>query len=222
MQFKKRSLHAVSLLLCVLLISGITGIAQAQSGRRVPKRPTSPEPLPPKESEPPIEQPQPKDDKPQIPILVVKDVPNINISTMIADNVMLACLKRLGESLSVKPRSGRDMNRKQASDAAKGTTDTYAVVIQLEIDHAYQRTRDNMGYVDPRALYVRYEVFSPSTGKTKTSGSVYQRNRGPGGVPMPVPNTGLGAEHALMYAGREAADRILAAIGLALPPERRF
>lgn len=225
MQFNKRSLpgaasRAAVLLLCALLIIGLAATAEAQSGRRVPKRPTTTEPLPSKESEPPVEESKPKDDKPQIPILVVKDVPNMSTSTILANNVVQACLKRLSEALSVKPRSGKDMNRKQASDSAKATTDTYAVLIQLEIDYVYSRSRDNMGYVDPRALYIRYEVFSPATGKTKTSGNVYQRNRGPGGVP--VPNTGLGAEYALIEAGRETADRVLAAIGVAPPPERRF
>jgi hypothetical protein len=227
MQFNKRSLPGAAsrtavALLCAWLTFGLAAVTEAQSGRRVPKRPTTTEPLPPKESEPPVEESKPKDDKPQIPILVVKDVPNMSTSTILANNVVQACLKRLSESLSVKPRSGKDMNRKQASDAAKATTDTYAVLIQLEIDYVYSRSRDNMGYVDPRALYIRYEVFSPATGKTKTSGNVYQRNRGPGGVPMPVPNTGIGAEYALIEAGRETADRVLAAIGVAPPPERRF
>lgn len=214
--------RSISLLVCALLILSLATLAEGQSGRRIPKRPSTTEPPPPKESEPPVEESKPKDGAPQIPILVVKDVPNMHGSTIIANNIVQACLKRLSESLAVKPRSGKDMNRKQASDAAKATTDTYAVLIQIEIDYAYHRSRDEMGYVDPRAYYIRYELFSPQTGKTKTSGSVYQRNRSISGVPLPVPGTGVGAEYALIEAGRETADRVLAAIGLATPPDRRF
>lgn len=222
MRFRKRlSSRAICLLLCALLLSGAASVAQAQSGRRIPKRPPS-EPLPTKETEPPIEESKPKDDKPQIPIVVTKDVPNVTISTVLVSRIMQACMKRLGESLSIKPVAARDMNRKQASDAAKASADSYALLIQLEIDYASGRSRDQMGYVNARDLYIRYELFSPATGKTKTSGQVYQRYRAVGGVPVPVPNSELAAEYALIEAGRETADRVIDAIGLPAPAERRF
>ena len=53
------------IVLAVLLALLLPAIAEAQSGRRIPKRPTSADPMPPKESGPPVAQPEEKkSDKP--------------------------------------------------------------------------------------------------------------------------------------------------------------
>jgi hypothetical protein len=124
-------------------------------------------------------------------------------------------LERMQTSNSVKVRPGRDMNRKEASDYAKASADTYVVLIQLDVDPAYSN-RDRMGYADPYTLYVDYVVFAPGTGKSKSSGHVYQRRGAMGGSPLPLPRTTAGAEYSLKNAGRETADRVLDALGLAL------
>jgi hypothetical protein len=131
--------------------------------------------------------------------------------------VMDGFMERIQTSNAVKARTGRDMNRKEASDYAKSSADTYVVLIQLDVDPAYSN-RDRMGYVDPASLYVDYVVFTPGTGKTKSSGHVYQRRGVTGGSPLPgpMPRTTAGAEYSLRYAGRETADRVLDALGLAL------
>ena len=108
------------------------------------------------------------------------------------------------------------MNRKQAIDIAKASSDTYVVWFELEVDMAY-RDRSGMGSVPPQYLTVRFELYTPTTGKTKTSGQIYQRPQGPGGLPIPGPGTGGSAVYSLGYAGREMADRVLATLGVARP-----
>ncbi|HEX8183437.1 MAG TPA: hypothetical protein VF747_01760 [Blastocatellia bacterium] len=202
---------------CALLVLTAASFVEAQSGRRIPKKPSSPDPLPPAQSEPPVQSPEPKDTKPQTSILVVKYLPHINTSNIYSDAVMSGCLKRLQESPMVKVRPGKDMNRKEASDYAKASEDTYVVWIQLEVDIA-DTDRASIGGVNPFSLYVDYVVFTPGTGKSKASGHVYQRNRRVG---SPLPRTTGVAEYSLRYAGEETADRVLDALGFSLP-SRRF
>jgi hypothetical protein len=215
--------RALSLLICALLIMAAAGFAPAQSGRKVPRRPSSPDPLPPKPSEPPIEEAKPKDDKPQTTILVSFDRDNLSSSSHWIGTVVQECMGRLKDSRAVTVTAGREMNRKQASDTAKATTDTYVVWIELQVDPAY-RGRMNTGYTDPRYLYVSYTLFSPGTGKTKSSGNVYPYNRAVGGIPLPgrIPNSSASAEYALRQAGRDTADRVLENLNLPRPPDKPF
>lgn len=202
---------------CALFALGAAGLAGGQSGRRVPKKPESPDPRPSAQPEPPVAPAEPKDEKPRTPILVVKNLPFAGTSAMPSNIVMDGFMERMQNSNAVKVRPGRDMNRKEASDYAKSSGDTYVVLIQLDLDPAYS-SRDRMGYVDPSSLYVDYVVFTPGTGKTKSSGHVYQRRGAAGRSPLPgpTPRTTAGAEYSLRYAGRETADRVLDALGLTL------
>jgi hypothetical protein len=59
-------------------------------------------------------------------------------------------------------------------------------------------------------------LYTPVTGKTKTSGHVYQRQSAIGSIPQ----GNMTAEYALRRAGRELADRILGTLNLPLPPDR--
>lgn len=207
------------LLLFLLFLSSLASTSQAQSGRRPPKQPKSPDPFPQKQQEPPVEQSSEQNSKSQIPVKVVWYSQDITSSSIYTRIVQEACLERLSQSRAVKASAASEMNRKQASDSAKGSSDTYVLWFELQVDAT---SSDRIGYVPPQYLYVRYEVFTPGTGKTKTSGHVYQRPRGPGGVPLPVPppNTPAGAEYSLRYAGREVADRLLDTLGLPPPADR--
>lgn len=207
------------LCLSILLLLSVASISQAQSGRRPPKRSEALDPLPPKQEEPPAKPSSDQNSKSQIPVRVVWHLQNINTSTIYARIVEDGCLERLSQSGSVKATPAEDLNRKQASDIAKGSTDTYVLWFELEIDIA-DSERAGMGGVPPQYLTVRYEVFTPGTGKTKTSGRVYQRPRGPGGAPIPLPRTNGSAEYSLRYAGREIADRLLDTLSLPRPSER--
>ena len=132
---------------------------------------------------------------------------------MYSRTVQEACLVRLSKSGSVTATgSANEMNRKEAIDLAKASSDTYVVWFELESDRSYS-DRGGMGSVPPQYLMVRFEVYTPTTGKTKTGGNVYQRPQGPGGIPIPGPGSG-NPMYSLGYAGREVADRVLDSLGI--------
>jgi hypothetical protein len=208
---------AAAMLVCLLLLLSAAPISQAQSGRRPPKRPTSPDPLPPKSEEPPIKPSSDQSSTPKIPVKVVWHLSYVSSSTIYTRNVQDGCLDRLSQSGSIKPTTAaNDMNRKQASDMAKASADTYVLWFELDVDSAYN-DRSGIGSVPPQYLTVRFEVFTPATGKTKTTGNIYQRPHGPGGLPLPGPGTSGSAYYSLEYAGREMADRVFDALGVARP-----
>lgn len=208
---------AVAVFVCVLLLLSSAPISNAQSGRRPPKRPTSPDPLPPKNEEPPITPSSEPNSGPKIPVKVVWHLSYISSSTIYSRTVQEACLDRLSKSGSVRATTAADeMNRKEAIDLAKASTDTYVVWFELEVDSAY-RDQSGIGAVPPQYLMVRFELYTPATGKTKTGGQIYQRPQGPGGVPIPGPGTSGSAMYSLGYSGREMADRVLDALGVGRP-----
>ena len=209
---------AVAMIICVLVVLSAAPISQAQSGRRPAKRPTSPDPLPPKEEEPPIKPSSNQDSSTKIPVKVAWQLAHIGSSNIYSRTVQEACLARLSKSGSIRASTAPDeMNRKQAIDMAKGSADTYVVWFELELDSAYN-DRSGIGNVPPQYLTVRFEVYTPTTGKTKTSGHIYQRPQGPGGLPIPGPGTSGSAIYSLGYSGREMADRVLDTLGVARPP----
>jgi hypothetical protein len=211
----KRCISAMLGLVCIVLAAALSSFALAQSGRKPPQQPKSPDPLPQKQDEPPITQPSNKPSSSQIPVKVIWYLPNIGTSSIYSEIVEDGCLERLSQSNAVKAIAGRDMNRKEAIDAAKASPDSYVLWFELDVDAIdAQRT---MGSLPPQYLYVKFEVFTPVTGKTRTSGHVYQRSRGPVGMPLPGPQTGSTAEYSLRYAGREMADRLLDALSLSHP-----
>ncbi|HTG14107.1 MAG TPA: hypothetical protein VK747_02455 [Blastocatellia bacterium] len=200
------SRRSVSLLLFALLLVAAASFAQAQSGRRIPKQPDSSERNPPSQPEPPT-QPSPRETAPLLPILAVKNLQTVGSSSIFTDIALGGCLEELKQSTAVQVSSGKDKNRKEASDYAKASKDTYVVLIQLESD-----TFDTMGG-NPRSFYVSYVAFAPGTGKIKTQGHIYQgQSRGPVGVP-----TSGSIEFELRRCGREAADRVLEALNLSRP-----
>lgn len=219
---QKRSLspHRIaSLFLCALFLLGVIAIAEGQSGRRVPKRPSSPDPLPPAQSEPPINPPSSENSgKGAIPVLIAMHLPDIGSSAIYGRVVVDGFIERTRKNSNIKVRTGKELNRKEAIDAAKESKDTYVVWFQLQqdvVDTEHPSTSVIGG--NPLSLYVDYYVYEPGTGKTKASGHVYQRtNRGVGGVPIPR-TTGV-AEYSLRYAGVELAERVLDTLNLLTTP----
>jgi hypothetical protein len=115
---------------------------------------------------------------------------------------------------------GDRVNRKEASDAAKKSSDTYVLWFQLRSDAGFNSEPGMTSSEYLRDLYVDYTIFAPATGKQKTMGHVYPRQRLPGGVGLPAPTaTPWGAEYMLRRAGRETADRLLDILGLSRPPD---
>lgn len=208
--------RAVMLLAVALLILNTAAIAEAQSGRRIPKRPTTADPTPSKDSEPPIVQPEEKkDSRPATPITIAKHLNDLIYSSDIYLNVVMnGFLERMQKARFVKPEpAGRDLNRKQAYDAAKASAARYVVWFQLQVD-GMAPAYETPAYA--ASLYVDFVIFSPTTGKTKTSGHVYQRSRNVGGVGLPAPGS-TNVQYALYYAGVELAERVLGALDLESP-----
>ncbi len=200
----------VTLLLATLVLPGY-----AQSGRKIPNKPKPPATTPPEAAE---SKPQPKPEVPKVPLLIAYGVENLNISRFYSQAVTESCASRLGES-DIRIQMGKEMTRSDAATAAKKSEDSFVVLIQLSIDSFDSRNSGMGGYVDPRYLLVEYTLFEPKTGKIKTSGRIYQRRSL--NEPLSLPQSPAASEQRLRRAGEEAADRIIAAMSLPIPPPRR-
>jgi hypothetical protein len=205
---------ALPLLSIVLLVVTAFGAA-AQSGRKPPKPPKSPDPLPQKQEDPPIAPPSEQKSTPKIPVKVLWQSYAVASSSIYARSVQESCLDELSKSGAVTASTtAKELNRKEAIDIAKASADMYVVWFQLEPDPAYN-DRSGIGSIPAQYLVVSFYVFTPTTGKTKASGRIYQRQVGPGG--LPIPGSGTNGYYSLEYAGREMADRVLATLGIGRP-----
>ncbi|MFL6216294.1 MAG: hypothetical protein ACJ74J_20590 [Blastocatellia bacterium] len=210
-------LRAAALLLATLFVFNIAAIAGPQSGRRIPKRPTTADPTTPKESEPPVVQPEEKKPtRPAIPILLAGNLDNIIYSSSAYLNIVMdGFLERASKINAVKIEpAGRDTTRKQAIDAAKASKERYVVWFRLVSDSMSSTPTSDYAY--GYSLYIDYQVYEPATGKSKTSGHVYQRTKTTGPVGVPLPGR-TGVEYSLRYAGAELADRVLSVLDLNSP-----
>jgi len=151
--------------------------------------------------------------------MVVKSNMDAFVSSIYPSVVIEGCLERLHESPAVDARTAKDMSRKEASDVARKSSDTYVVWLELQSDRMSNSPTSGMDPAYAQSFYVNYVVFAPGADKTKASGHVYQRNRGAGGLPYPgqSPRTSSSAEYSLKYAGRETADRVLDSLGILGP-----
>ena len=196
--------------------------AQAQSGRRAPKGTTTvPTISGPKE----VEKPRVpvKDDRIPLAVAIEERNPFSGIPYYLAGTVRDTCAVHLRASSSVKVEIvARSMNRSEAVKRAKAEKETYVVWLQIESD-MYDRTGTTNQA--PESLYVRYTVFAPLTGKTKTSGRTSQIYRnGGGGVLGRIPTSrgsSIYSEYALKEAARQAAEEVLEAFSIH-PPDSRL
>jgi len=211
--YHQRSLShfTVAALFVVIVASAGT---QAQSGRRAPKgTKTVPTVSGPKEVEKP---PVPvKDDRIPLALAIEELDPFSGIPYILAGTIRDTCAVRLTASAAVKVEIvGRGMNRSEAVKRAKAEKETYVVWLQIESD-VFDRNRT--GIDPPESLYLRYTVFSPVTGKTKTSGRTSQVYRGGGGVLGRIPSSrgsSIYSEYALKEAAREVAEQVLEAFSI--------
>lgn len=207
----------VMLLAGALFVLNAAAIAGPQSGRRIPKRPSTADPVPSKDNEPPpaASPEEKKSDKPAIPLMLAKHMDMMYSSDIYLNVVMSGFMERAAKLQNVKVvPAGQDLNRKQASDAAKTSADRYVVWFQLASDSMSASPTSDYAYA--YNLYIDYVIFTPGTGKIKSSGHVYQRSRGAGPVNMPVPGR-TSVEYSLRYAGMEMADRVLNTLDLNSP-----
>jgi hypothetical protein len=204
----------LSAFLCLSLLVFCASVATAQSGRRLPKLSPKPqEKTPPKEATPEEDKPaRPQNKEPLLQLTVVYQQASVMSPHFLTQAVMQGCLDRLQKSTDLKPQYGSEMNRKEASDIAKNSQNTYVLWLQLETDSFGPDTGRN----SPQSYYVNYVLFTPGTGKGKTSGNVYQRQSGLGSIPR----GDITGEYTLRRAGRDLADRVLGALNLPIPPDR--
>src|SRR5262245_27061643 len=98
-------------------------LAEAQSGRRVPKRsdpaPT-PSTSPSKESDepPPPEPKRAEPEKPLATLIVTLDSRNFSNGSSISNVILGSCLQRLKQANTLEIRTEKEMSRKQAIDHA--------------------------------------------------------------------------------------------------------
>jgi hypothetical protein len=218
-----RDKRHIALIFCVGVVLLVSSFADAQSGRRPPKRSesegvqksTEPEPS----TKPEAKQPE----KERTPVMLVKSNSMFGVYYA-ADYVVEGCAARLKQAATLEiEKHPNDMNRKQASDMAKASTNKYVIFLEMSSDRTgYNRDRVGQEYVED--MVVDYTVFAPGTGKIKTSGRVYQMrprgNVGGVGLPLPVPNGRATTEYSLKQAGRDVADRVIDSLSVVVPPSR--
>lgn len=210
-----------AVLLCLAAYS-----APAQSGRRASK-PVEVAPVPGPSVDPAtVPKPTPTP-RLKIPMLVAGSTrASIEVSAFEAELVERTFIKRLGESNALAPNGGDELRRGDAERAARKETETYVVWFELESSSAYggsiSSSRDN-----PENYSIRFAVFEPQTGRTKTQGQIslgLYRRRTIGGVGLPgsrpdcYPNTNRNLDYALVMGAIEAANRVLSSFDLPLPP----
>ena len=214
-----------TLIACVLLVSFAAHVAEAQSGRRTEKRGASPPVAVPAETPAPVK-PQPKKPTgPQTPLLVAFDMAqSLDLTFLSPERVQTWVSKRLSDSSSLLVTEGGRINRKEAIERAKNSTETFVVWVQLEegyysVDQRSDSSRPNM-----ENFRINYYVYSPVTGKAKDSGVVYLNYRQSivdlGRIRNEAtcyPNV-RGNEYVLLQASLEVARRIMNKFDLPVPP----
>jgi hypothetical protein len=177
-------------------------LVSAQSGRRTrPPDPIpvlTPEPTPP--NKPTAKAKETNPTKVVVGIDRYSDVSDIPLSTY--GSVLRSLADRLDDSQSVSVAKDEKENG------------AYVVSVQLLSRNTrvgFQTTRDL------NDVYVDFAVFAPVTGKSVTSGKVFQQT---GGILSRKPTgrtTRADSDYYLQQAAREAADKILAALHVRVP-----
>lgn len=205
-------------LLCASLIMCAAVTAEAQSGRRAKGGATTPvskQDSPPADAETMTAKPATAPET-QISLIVTADEPTsaMGISVINSNGSMMkGFIERLKKSSAFTIKVEKQMGRGRASDIAKEQTEAYVAWLQFGSDRVTARSHDASDW------YVDYVVFTPGTAKAKTSGRIYlrayQRSVGVGGVPVGIPLPPIdgraAVETSLQHAGREAAERVMAA-----------
>jgi hypothetical protein len=186
-------------------------MGEAQSGRRVKRPDSSASPAPAIEPEP---APQaPKASKPAPPkqkLIAGMDElgRSINIPQYMAAAVWDGFMDRFRKFSSLRVTT-ENMRRSDAIERAKKETESYVVLLQVETEYL---NSGGVGQVNTNDLLVSYLIFSPGTGKIKTSGRIYVRSsRNILGGRLPTSRAG---DAQLYQAGRETADRVISALNL--------
>lgn len=205
------SRYSITLALFIFALCVLS--AQAQSGRRQPKSaPAAPIPTP-----TPEPTPTPKKDNKdlELGILVGSDRNTASMTIPLAYHsaAQRGCADRLRKGSAAQVDvAERDMNRGEAIEKAKASSNTYVVLLTLQFD-SMARSYDD--------LELEFVVFAPKTAKVVITGRSYlsSARAGPVVVSRRLPS-GVFYEQALRQAGEDAADRILKKLHLNMPPPK--
>jgi len=140
--------------------------------------------------------------------------PISGIPRYFADTVLDACVRRLNHPAGVSVTAGpRSLTRGDAVRAAKAEKVRYVVWLQVGNSSA-DAGRQASGSSDE--YYVNFMLLEPATAKSKQSGRVIGGGRRVGNVGVGVPSSRsmLYLEQVMKDSGRQAAERILAALGI--------
>jgi hypothetical protein len=223
-QLRRLTRSSVALFSCALFIAVVASGGYAQAGRRV-QTPKNDPPVP-KAAEPAAvvkkEQPEPE----QISLLVGSySTPMRQLPGRAEDLLQGAVVQRLRDSKRLKLGVEESMSRGEAQKRAKESTESYILWLEL---------RGNGMDFDPSGrnartedFYIQYAVLEPKTAKVKAQGTVHLRPTSSGRIggigigrslPRCYPQPSYAAEFAVMEAGIEAAERIMRALSLVVPP----
>jgi hypothetical protein len=193
------------LLLCAAILSSFPQAAQSQSGRRQPSKTVVAPPPSATEAEtrPEAKTPATKPTFGTAAVIVGGDRidSSLYLLSSYVDDVIRACVDRLGETSGLEVAAGGHMTRKDAIDRAKKEAKAYVLWIELRPEEDGRNE-----------LSISYQVYNPQTAKVLTTGRVHPGNRsaGSGGVIIGVPSVTrrLPLQYQLKEGGREIADRV--------------
>ena len=152
----------------------------------------------------------------EIKLLVGIDDPSpiSGIPRYFADTVLDVCVRRLSQPAGVKVTAGpRSLARSDAVKAAKAETSRYVVWLQVgssSVDAGRRASSSSDDY------YVSFMLLEPVTARIKQSGRVTAGTRRVGnvGVGVPAARSTIYLEQVIKEAARQAAERILSALGI--------
>lgn len=220
----RRFLNSSSLAAAALLLLLSICTVQAQSGRRSPKVSSpSPTPTPEETQKPPAPKKTPVE--PLLHLFLVSDISmSLSFSMDYPERIQQWVVQRLRDAGSLEVTVGDRGSRGEAMKRAKASTETFVIFLQVEESgYGSDVTRTNRNLDDAR---ISYSVFTPGTGKTKTSGVIYVTQRGittsgglgrVRGLPLCYPGV-RGNDIVLLQASIEVAERIMYAFDVPIPP----
>ncbi|MBA3240417.1 MAG: hypothetical protein H0T60_04245 [Acidobacteria bacterium] len=129
--------------------------------------------------------------------------------------------RRLGQSPLVAVSQAGKGTRKEGRDRAKGESEAFVVLLELEEESADPSVRTRTRS-DQRLLVIKTYVYAPATGDLKFTDRFVERphrsSTTVGGVRVPVPSSRSNpSEQQLEQAGRDAADRLLSRFDVTPP-----
>ncbi|MFL6228486.1 MAG: hypothetical protein ACJ741_06875 [Pyrinomonadaceae bacterium] len=212
--------HTCRALVCVALVACA---ALAQSGRRQPKHEEVP-PVTAPTPEPPAAKPKQEALK-RIPIVVFIDNSlSVGTSSTAREIVTQSFGQRLREAdaFDISTDTSSHASRGDAQRRARAEQERFVVWMTLRTNGM---TNDQLGSLrpNPEDYHIEFAVFEPTTGKTRSSGSVYMRAGygSVGGVAVGVPRcypATYSYEYEFVVGAIDAANRVYHAFDIPPPP----